>query len=305
MLKRYLFVAVLIFMTACSAKANDQADIQGKVLFYSNRDGGKWGLYLYENKKVKFIAPRLGLSSWFSNGKKFLATSTSEVYVMDLSGKTLDVIRFEKGMKIIYPRMLRDDSGFFFIGKKLLKRPDGADMAIGTVEIYLYKFKDKSTRQLTDLKEIGNIFSYDIGPDDNWIALSWAPHNGDTRGILFSSKTKEQFKFDDFTMSLGWSPDGKTILYEGSNQNGKKVDRWKGLFSYDVATKKSTLINKSFGTTGFRMSPDGKKLIYSNWYQDGICLFTYDIATQKSELLLPLKQIGDGASNDSNPEWHA
>ncbi len=47
-----------------------------------------------------------------------------------------------------------------------------------------------------------------------------------------------------------------------------------------------------------------KKIIYSNWYANGIYMFILDLETKKIDQVLPVKEINGEGINDNYPDWH-
>lgn len=291
---------------SCSSEhAREGAAIEGKIVFYSNRDDGKWGLYLYDGNKVKFLTAELGSSTWYPDGSKLLVAFTNNAATIDLAGAIEETIKFD--IPVFFPDFLSDTSGFVVKGTEREKTSEGKTLS-EIDNLYEYNFLNKTVHKITSFNEWGHIFSFDISPINAWIAFNWFPKNGQNEAFLLNYKTGEKIKFDDYVWNMQWAPDGKKLFYE-KKISAKNMEEWKTnrgvLYSFDFTAKTSTLIHEPFASTGFRFSPDGKKILYSNWYKNGICLFILDLETKKVEQLLPLKQIKGEGTNDLYPDWHA
>ena len=303
----FLAVALLIHLTSCGViNADDGIPIDGKIIFYSNRTEGKWGLHIYDGKKLRFLVEDWNYPQWLSNGNEILAAKAAKGEVAVFDASTGKIQRsYHLNMEVFKPNLLSDESGFIYMSKKPAFNSEGK--RIGDIaNLYLFELAAKVSISITEFEEVGHI-AHSMSPINDWLAFNWSNMKPlsefVSRAYLLNIKTNEKISLDDKIHSMAWTPDGKILYYVKAIKQGdpnRGIQPIVGLFSYDVESKESKLVHTPFEGSGFTFSPDGKKLLLANGFGP---MFIFDLETKEyQEVLKPVK---GRTINDGHADWIA
>lgn len=297
---------MLINFTSCGViNAADGIPIDGKIVFYSNRTEGKWGIHIYDGRSLRFLTEKWNYPQWFSSGNEILAAKADEGEVVVLDATTAKIQRsYDLNMQVLKLNLLTDESGFIFLNKKPVFNSEGK--GIGDIaNLYLYQLKDKMLTPITNYTEPGHISNFDISRTGVWLAYAWSNMKSGSeflsKAYLLNLKTNEKIDLDDKISSMAWTPDGKSLYYRKAIKQGdsaRGIQPVVGLFSYNIETRESSLVYSPFEGSGFTFSPDGEKLLLANRFGP---MVTFDLKTKEyQEVLKPVKGRN---INDGHADW--
>lgn len=260
------------------------AQVPGKIVFQSNRNGALSEIWLLENGNLKKIAggqktekdvpkvipePYKGIfAETFGDlsqprlspdGSKILCVAKEELLIMDTVGQEIQKIRAEK--PVLLARWAPDGKGVYYTSA------DFQSGGGGSANIFKINLADNAEERITNLKPlpgVRRILNFAVSPDDKTIAMQiWGEKE---QGIsIWTIKTDgaDLKLLVKFAGDPAWSPDGSKLVYVSRDlPSGEKI-KFLEIFVLDMATGQTVrATNNNWEEHNPVFSPDGKQIAY-------------------------------------------
>ncbi len=335
-------LAVAIFFTAGCAKSDKSeikglpkeavdsraAELSGKIVFISNRDGGRGEVWLFEKGAIKKVLSKSdsenpmpqGVPSFLGGAfggyeQPRLTSGGNEVLVR--SGRKFGVVDLRQPEKANY--YLDGSRAILTRGGAYVVRFDASEPAGGSDNIYY--LQDNNLTKISNLTPMpGSRQITQLNFNDARGLLSYAMMGEKEYGV-FSVWTIKSNGTDNRLIARAahggaFSPDGKKLAYASPlNQQGERIHEQSKIFIYDFESGDARQV--TFGPWSDQdavFSPDGKWICYVSYRHiypyAGAELYALNLETGEEVQITPAKKLpshakdpGRGWATDETPHW--
>lgn len=246
-----------------------------------------------------------GKDSVFTTKIVFISDRTSrgddnhkEVYIMDFDGERKQRITYNNSL-ILSPAVSPDNESLMFtsIESRWQRSKDGKPRKIQNLNLYLYDFKTRKQKVISNSKGInsGAIFSAD--GKDIYLTLSHLK-NADIYKMNLKSGAKERITkhfLDDVDPHI--NKDGSLMTFL-SGRSGKAM-----IYTMDPSAEEKDVKRISFVgrfNASPRFSPDGKEIVFASWVDDRFDI--YKIGSNGNNLVRLTKDFGSNEEPWFSPD---